>query len=149
MRDFLGGVSHYSARIERTADPSPTALQHVRVDHSRTDVLVPQEFLHCPNIVTVLQQGRCKAVPERMTATALGNACPDSFLENSFREMMAALNARTWINGAFRGWKDILPLPGLRGARVFVFEGVREVDFAIPLQHVCFVHQLHLREMAL
>ena len=52
----MGGASRCSARIERTPYSSPAALQHMRVDHSRTDVLVPQEFLHCPNIVTVLQQ---------------------------------------------------------------------------------------------
>jgi hypothetical protein len=38
-------------------------LEHVGVDHGRADILVPQQFLHCPNIVTVLQQVRGKAVP--------------------------------------------------------------------------------------
>ena len=47
--------------------PSPTALQHVRIDHRRTDVLVPQEFLHGPAIVAVLQQVRGKAVSERIS----------------------------------------------------------------------------------
>jgi hypothetical protein len=65
VRRFLGGASCRSARIERAAYPSPAVPQHVRVDHGRTDVLVPQEFLHRPNIVPVLQQMRGKAVPER------------------------------------------------------------------------------------
>src|SRR5574341_1333864 len=43
-----------SARIERAAHPAPAALQHMRVDHSRTDVLMPQEFLHRPNVVAIL-----------------------------------------------------------------------------------------------
>ncbi len=47
----MGGASRCSARIERAPYPSPTALQHVRIDHRRTDVLVPQEFLHGPNDV--------------------------------------------------------------------------------------------------
>jgi len=37
----------------------------MRIDHGRADVLVPQEFLHRPNIVTILQQVCGKAVPER------------------------------------------------------------------------------------
>jgi hypothetical protein len=63
VRGFLSGASRCSARIERTPHPAPTALQHMRVDHRRSDVLVPQEFLHGPNIVTILQQVRSKAVP--------------------------------------------------------------------------------------
>jgi Transposase IS116/IS110/IS902 family len=55
VRGCLGGAARCSVRIERAAHPSPTALQHMRVDHGRTDVLVPHEFLHRPNIVTVLQ----------------------------------------------------------------------------------------------
>src|SRR5262245_42716492 len=43
-----------SARIERTPHPAPTALQHMCVDHRRSDVLMPQEFLYCPNVVTIL-----------------------------------------------------------------------------------------------
>ncbi len=67
MRGFLSGASRCSARIERTPYPAPATLQHMRVDHGRSDVLVPQEFLHRPNIVTVLQQVRSKAVPERIS----------------------------------------------------------------------------------
>ena len=62
VRGVTGGAARCSARIERAAHPSPTALQHVRIDHRRTDVLMLQEFLHCPNIVIVLQQVCSKAV---------------------------------------------------------------------------------------
>jgi len=50
MRGALRG----SARIERTPHPASAALQHVYVDHGRSDVLVPQEFLYCPNVVPIL-----------------------------------------------------------------------------------------------
>ena len=66
MRGFLSGASRCSVRIKWTPHPAPATLQHVRVDHGRSDVLVPQEFLHGPNIVTILQQVRSKAVPERV-----------------------------------------------------------------------------------
>ena len=55
VRGCLGGAARCSVRIERAAHPSPAALQHMCVDHGRTDVLVSQEFLHRPNIVIVLQ----------------------------------------------------------------------------------------------
>src|SRR5262245_30894094 len=55
VRGCLGGAARCPVQIERAAHPAPAALQHIRVDHGRTDVLVPQEFLHRSNIVTVLQ----------------------------------------------------------------------------------------------
>ena len=54
MRGCLGGAAHCPVRLKQAAHPAPAALQHIRVDHGRTDVLVPQEFLHRPNLVTVL-----------------------------------------------------------------------------------------------
>jgi hypothetical protein len=66
VRGVMGGAARCSARIERAAHPSPTALQHVRIDHRRTDVLMLQEFLHGPNIVIVLQQVCSKAVSVRL-----------------------------------------------------------------------------------
>jgi hypothetical protein len=67
----MGGNARCSAWIEWTPYPTPAALQHVRIDHRRLDVLVPQEFLHGPNIVPVLQQVRSKAVAQRMATAAL------------------------------------------------------------------------------
>ncbi len=49
--------------IEWTADPTPTTLEHVRIDHRRGDILVSQEFLHSADIGPLLQQVRGKAVP--------------------------------------------------------------------------------------
>ena len=51
---ILSGALRCSAWIERTPHPAPAALQHIRVDHGRSDVLVPQEFLHRPNVVAIL-----------------------------------------------------------------------------------------------
>lgn len=36
--------------IEWTADPTPTTLEHMRIDHRRADILVSQEFLHGTDI---------------------------------------------------------------------------------------------------
>jgi hypothetical protein len=40
-------------RIERAAHPSPAALQHMHVDHGRTDVLVPTVTLITTKAVMV------------------------------------------------------------------------------------------------
>ena len=71
----MRGALRYSARIERTPHPAPATLQHVCVDHGRSDVLVPQEFLYCPNVVTILSQVWSKAMPERMATAALIETC--------------------------------------------------------------------------
>ena len=38
------------------ANGAGTAIEHVRVDHGRADVLVSEEMLHRPNVVAVLKQ---------------------------------------------------------------------------------------------
>ena len=40
--------------IEWTADPTPTTLEHMRIDHRRGDILVSQEFLHGTDIGPLL-----------------------------------------------------------------------------------------------
>lgn len=44
-----------SQPVKGTVHPPPAAVQHMRVDHRRLDVLVPHQFLHCSDVVTVLQ----------------------------------------------------------------------------------------------
>ena len=46
------------APVQRAPHPQPAPIQHVRVDHRRRHTPVPQEFLHCPDVVTILQQVR-------------------------------------------------------------------------------------------
>jgi len=46
-------------------------LQHVRLDLGGLDVLVPQQFLHGPDVVAVLQQMGCKGVTKHVSGGAL------------------------------------------------------------------------------
>ena len=59
--------------IEWTADPTPTTLEHVRIDHRRSDILVSQEFLYGTDIGPLLQQVGGKAVPQGVAAAPLGD----------------------------------------------------------------------------
>ncbi len=52
--------------IRRAPDGGPAAVQDVGVDHGRPPILMPQEFLICPDVVAVLQEVSGKGVPEGM-----------------------------------------------------------------------------------
>ncbi len=45
-----------SQEISWAADTLASSIQHVGVDHHRAEVLVPERFLHCPDVVAVLEQ---------------------------------------------------------------------------------------------
>jgi hypothetical protein len=47
-----------SQPVERTPNAEPAAVQHVQVDHRRTDVGMPEQLLHGANVMTVLEQVR-------------------------------------------------------------------------------------------
>ena len=52
-----------SERVERAPYREPAALQHVRIDHGRREIAVPEQFLNRPDVVTAHQQVRREAVP--------------------------------------------------------------------------------------
>ena len=49
--------------IERTPHGQPTAVQHVRVDHGRAHVAMPEKLLNRADIVPALKQVRRERVP--------------------------------------------------------------------------------------
>ena len=61
-------------RIERAQDSSAAAIEHVRIDHSRAHVLVPQQLLHRANVITILQQVGRERVTQYVRAHWLGYA---------------------------------------------------------------------------
>jgi hypothetical protein len=48
-------------------------IEHVRIDHRRAHIRVPEQLLHGANVVTVLEQMRRERMPERMAADPVGN----------------------------------------------------------------------------
>ena len=57
----------------------------MRVNHGGLNVLVPQQRLHRPDVVAVLQQMGCRRVPHR-------------FLNDRFVQVVTMLDARTSID---------------------------------------------------
>src|SRR6266550_5326304 len=91
-------------------------VEHVSVDHRRAHVFVPEKFLHCANVVAVLQQMRGKTVTKRMTARRLTDArfshgVLHCVLQILFVHMMASLSSGARINGSPFSGKNVLPCP--------------------------------------
>ena len=49
--------------VQRTHHPTRPPIQHMRVDHRRAHIIVPQQLLDGPDITPTLQQMRREAVP--------------------------------------------------------------------------------------
>jgi hypothetical protein len=56
----------FSDLVQRTAYPSPSAIEHMRVDHRGRDIAVPQQLLHRPDVIASLQQMGGEGVPQNM-----------------------------------------------------------------------------------
>lgn len=57
--------------IERATHSAPTTVQHVRVDHRRRHVPVPEQLLNGADVVPVLEQVRRERVPQRVATRPL------------------------------------------------------------------------------
>ena len=73
-----GGCEVSSTRVKRAVDPTSSTLQHVGIDHGGTHVLVPQEFLHRTDIVTVLQKMRRQTVATLIVTLLIMRPWPKS-----------------------------------------------------------------------
>ena len=81
-RHLCGGTPHSTRQrrmlpfleaIQRAFHPAAALPQHVRVDHRRGHVVVPQQLLDRPNVRPALKGVGGEAVPERVRAGALGD----------------------------------------------------------------------------
>jgi hypothetical protein len=55
MRISISSSVIASKSVDRAANSGRSPSEDMGVDHRRLDVLVPQQFLHRPDVVTVLQ----------------------------------------------------------------------------------------------
>jgi len=58
--------------IEGTARGQPASIEDVGIDHRGLHVLMPQQFLHRPDVITMREQMRGNAVPNGVAADAFG-----------------------------------------------------------------------------
>jgi len=50
------GSRNYAEQLSRTLDAASTPVEHMGIYHRRTDVIVPESFLHRPNVVPCFEQ---------------------------------------------------------------------------------------------
>jgi hypothetical protein len=98
-------------------------LQHVRVDHRRAHVPVPEQLLNGTDVVAVLEQMRRERVPQRMGSGALGEPRPAGgvlhrALQDGLVEVVAAALARYPVVVDARRRENPLPGPLPAGVRV-------------------------------
>lgn len=60
----MQSVENGSQVIDRTPHPMAAFVQHVRVHHGGADVLMAEQFLDCPDVVTGLKEVRGERMPD-------------------------------------------------------------------------------------
>jgi len=68
MQGYIQSVQAGSETTHRTFDTLATFVENMRVNHCGADVLVPEQFLYCSDIVTRFQQVRREAVAKGVAA---------------------------------------------------------------------------------
>ena len=126
-------LSHIAraSTVEGAADALATLVQHVRVDHRRTHVVVAKQLLHGADVVARLQQVRRETVPETVAGRALGKFGPANRRRHLLRErglvgMMPANNTGTRVSRYSRGRAKKLPAKFRRSVWEFSFERGRQ-----------------------
>ena len=56
-----------------TVHPLPAAVQHMRIDHRRSGVVVPRQFLHRPDVATRSPGGELRMLAKHTVSTLLEN----------------------------------------------------------------------------
>jgi len=69
--------------IQRTDHSIAAPIQHMGIDLSSADILVSKQFLHRPDVITLLQQVGGEGMAKRMTADPFLNTDGYSSLANS------------------------------------------------------------------
>src|SRR4030095_496017 len=115
-------------QFEGTSTRSRPALQHVRIDHRRADVRMPEQLLHGPDVRAILEQVSREGMTQRVTRRSLANSGPQDRLlhgplHRGLVKVMAALLACYRIDITTRRRKHPLPLPRLGRRRGLPPEG--------------------------
>src|SRR5712671_149913 len=118
--------------VEWAANGFRATIQDMGIDHGGLHVLMPEQFLHGPNIVSGFQQMRRKRVAEGMTGDVFvdsGQACGGAhgFLQTTFIQVMATLGTRAGVHRTALSWKHVLPAPLTVGVGIFALQGIREI----------------------
>lgn len=124
------------------------------IDHSRFDVLMPEEFLDGSDIVAAFQQMCRKGMAKRVTGGALDQTrLPDRprhrFLQDGLMDMMASLLPGFGLFPVVLLGKHPLPSPIPWCLGILAIESLRQQDAAPSVGHILFVNGLDPLEVIL
>ena len=119
----IGLASDHPLPVEGTPHATSAAVQHVRIDHRRADIAMPQQLLDRPDVIPGLEQMRRKRVPKRVTGRRLcqpgtGRSQPHQTLRHTLVQMMPTPLPGLAIDVMPRRWKHPLPAPLAPGVRI-------------------------------
>src|SRR2546425_8768298 len=111
------------------------------MDHGRTDVAMPQQFLDRPDVAAVLEQVGSERVAQRVTGRALRySRVPDGLLEGSLDDrlvkMMPTALAGHSVDVEASGGKHPLPDPLPACVRILACQCPRKLDPAGSLPEI-------------
>ena len=124
------------------------------VNHGGLHVLVPQEFLHCPDVVADFQELRGKRMSKGMACGTLGqyrisHGDVHRLLDDRFVNVMPSFFSRFFVLPAVFLRKHPLPAPFLRSIGIFPVQRVRKQHTAQAVGKVALVDRLDGIEMLL
>ena len=113
-------------------------------DHGRLDVLVAEEFLNGPDVVTRHEQMGCKGMAEGVASdlfvdSATADRSVNPFSHHRFVEVVAPDGVGSRIGASRAGWEDVLPTPVGGGVGVLSIESVGEVHSAETFSEILIV----------
>ena len=124
--------------VRRAANPLPATVQHMRVNHRRLHVHMPQQVLHRADVIALLKQVRGEGMTKGVGRGPFRDArpqhrLPDRPLHHRFVKMMAIGDAGFPVAIVLRRWKHPLPGPGSLRPGILPRIRVRQRDAAAPL----------------
>ena len=134
--------------VERTPHALPALVQHMRVDHGRADVRMPEEFLDRPDIVSRFEQVSRERMPQGMAARRLrdsraSNGVLHRPLHHGLVKMMPPVSAGPRIAVESRRRKHPLPAPFPRGPRILALDTVRQRHATEAPPQIAFMKPPH------
>src|ERR1035441_1361413 len=116
--------------IQRTFHSAAALAQHMRVDHRRGNIVMPQQFLDGPDVRPALEGMGRKTMSERMAADLFGDAHAgngqlDGVVDGPFIHVVAAGYSRTRVRRQISRRENMLPRPFPSRSRVFAVQCAR------------------------
>jgi hypothetical protein len=138
--------------IGRARNEPPATIEDVGVDHRRTYVAMPHEFLNRTNVVAVFEKMRRERVSKGMTRHPPGDSrmvasLVHGALKDGFMKMMSPCPTGLWIFVRSRGGKDPLPFSRAPGCRDLARQSVGQLDIPTTAPKILSVLLPHLLEM--